>query len=202
MCPSKIILLLFFLFINLSSCKEKDIVSNPKYENQLVEKKDKLTLSSDSTSSINNNNDINTNNIENNTDKTKNVEITQSVKKPKKKKQYSSIYFEKDTHHFGTITEGDTVNIDFNFINKGKAPLEIKSANVTCGCTQPTYPFIEIPYKKSGIVDVQYISIGKSGPQEASVTIKTNGYNSPVVLYIKGHVTPKDSLASVKNDSI
>ncbi|NNE16350.1 MAG: DUF1573 domain-containing protein [Saprospiraceae bacterium] len=126
------------------------------------------------------------------------------IEKPKKikKKQYSKIHFEVVDFDFGEITEGDTIDYKFKFTNLGKAELEVLSAKATCGCTQPSFPFIGIPYKGEGVIGVKYISVGKSGKQEASITVKTNGANSPVVLKIFGYVKDKPTQKGFENERI
>lgn len=127
---------------------------------------------------------------------------SQKEKPKKKKKKYSKIVFAEDVYDFGEIYEGDTVHIEFPFVNKGNAPLEIKSAKATCGCTQPNYPFIDIEKGEKASVKVRYISIGKEGDQTATITVKTNGLNSPSELLIKGKVLPKVKQKLPKKDSI
>jgi hypothetical protein len=48
--------------------------------------------------------------------------------------------FEKESHDFGKIKQGDKVTYDFKFTNNGKSPLIIKDAVATCGCTKPEWP--------------------------------------------------------------
>src|SRR6187549_2238248 len=43
--------------------------------------------------------------------------------------------FEKDTHDFGRITEGEKIEYAFKFKNVGTGELVIRSANGSCGCT-------------------------------------------------------------------
>ena len=48
--------------------------------------------------------------------------------------------FEKTTHDFGTIKEGEAQQTVFTFTNTGSAPLIITNATSSCGCTVPDYP--------------------------------------------------------------
>ena len=45
--------------------------------------------------------------------------------------------FNKTTHDFGTINEGDKVTTEFSFTNTGSADLIIVDARGSCGCTVP-----------------------------------------------------------------
>ncbi len=47
------------------------------------------------------------------------------------------IKFEKDTHNFGKLIEGEIVTYSFKFTNLGKGPLVIGHASASCGCTVP-----------------------------------------------------------------
>lgn len=118
------------------------------------------------------------------------------VKKPK-------IEFEEAVHSFGDIIEGDIINHKFKFKNTGNAELVIKSAFASCGCTDPSYPFLGIPPGEVGYIGVTYNSVSKDGPQKPEVTIKTNVDKTAHVLYLTGNVTPKqkEKTSETKSDS-
>jgi len=48
--------------------------------------------------------------------------------------------FDKTTHDFGIIKEGEAQQTVFTFTNSGSAPLIITNATSSCGCTVPDYP--------------------------------------------------------------
>jgi len=123
----------------------------------------------------------------------------QLVKKPSQPKKLPSIKFDLIRYDFGTIIEGDTVDYNFKFTNTGKASLEIDSAKVTCGCTQPSYPFMPIEVGENGFIGVRYISVGKDGDQEPLITVYTNASKEPTTLMLKGEVISErqDSLRKV-----
>src|SRR5690242_20400174 len=50
------------------------------------------------------------------------------------------VTFEKATHDFGDINQGDKVEQTFKFTNTGTEPLLITNVNVQCGCTTPSWP--------------------------------------------------------------
>jgi len=129
------------------------------------------------------------------------------VKKPIEKRP--SILFEEPVYDFGEITEGDIIKHKFKFKNTGNSELIIKSAYASCGCTDPSYPFIGTPPGEEGYIGVTYNSVSKDGPQKPEVSIKTNIDNSSFVLYLTGSVKPKkkqddgeksDSTELKKND--
>ena len=66
-------------------------------------------------------------------------------KKPKPKPiAKPNLKFDLIRHNFDTIQAGDIIDYKFEFTNTGNAPLVINSARATCGCTQPSYPFVPI----------------------------------------------------------
>lgn len=115
----------------------------------------------------------------------------------------AKILFEEAVHDFGEITEGDIIKHKFKFKNTGNAELVIKSAYASCGCTDPSYPFMGIPPGEEGFIGLVYNSVGKDGPQKPEVTIKTNADDLSIVLFLKGIVNPKKKeKTSEKPDSI
>ncbi len=115
----------------------------------------------------------------------------QKAPKTKVKPKTAAILFEKTTYNFGEITEGDIIKHKFKFKNTGNAELVIKSASASCGCTDPSYPFLGIPPGEEGFIGVSYNSVSKDGPQKPEVTIKTNASDHAFVLYLEGDVVAK-----------
>lgn len=89
------------------------------------------------------------------------------------------ITFEKKTHDFGDINQGDKVEETFHFTNTGTEPLIITNVEVTCGCTTPKgWPRDPIPPGGKGEITVAFNSAGKSGRQNKVVTVVSNAVNS------------------------
>ncbi len=126
------------------------------------------------------------------------------AKKPKKKKKkyYPKIEFEQMVFEFDTITEGDTIGHNFKFTNTGKAPLNIKSANASCGCAQPSFPFLAIEPGQSDEIRVKFISIGKEGYQSPEITVKSDGSRYPIVLKMEGFVRARPKVEESEKDSL
>lgn len=99
--------------------------------------------------------------------------------------------FTDTTHDFGTITEGETVEHEFEFTNTGKEPLIISNAGASCGCTVPDYPREPIQPGQKGMMKVKFNSAGKPGHQEKSVTVTTNSNRGTHMLFIKAEVKEK-----------
>lgn len=99
------------------------------------------------------------------------------------------IAFEGKNWSFGKLTEGDKVEHKFFFTNTGKAPLVIKDASATCGCTYPSRPYVAIKPGEKSYIGVTFDSKGKSGQQKPTVTVVTNAGTHK--LYMEGMVEAK-----------
>lgn len=106
----------------------------------------------------------------------------------KKKKKRPAMKFDETTFKFGTIKQGDKIDHKFKFKNTGSAPLVIKTVDVSCGCTFPSYPFMPIEPGKEGIIEVTFNSEHKIGRQKPTVTVVTNARPRTVKLYLEGFV--------------
>jgi len=131
--------------------------------------------------------------------------------KPKKKKKKSrkvtihkkpKIEFEELVWDFGEITEGDIIEKKFKFINAGNAPLEIIATSATCGCTRPSFPFLDIAPGESNVIGVTYNSVGKDGEQSPEITIEANTTPKITTLKLKGTVKPKPQTELVPDSSV
>ncbi len=103
----------------------------------------------------------------------------------------AEIKFDKMDHLFGKISEdaGPAVHV-FNFVNMGKVPLVISSANASCGCTAPEWTKEPILPGKSGLIKVSYDPKNRPGAFTKSITVFANVPNSTRVLTISGEVLP------------
>jgi len=123
--------------------------------------------------------------------------------KAKERSKRAKIKFEKEVIDFGEIEEGAIIDHQFHFTNVGSAELEILSAKGSCGCSQPSFPFIAIEPGGLGFIGVNYNSVGKLGEQSVNIKVRTNESKKEYILYLKGlvkeklpnHTTEKDSIA-------
>jgi hypothetical protein len=89
------------------------------------------------------------------------------------------ITWEKKTHDFGDIVQGDKVEQTFYFTNTGNEPLLITNVQVSCGCTTPKgWPRDPIAPGGKGELTVSFNSAGKMGKQSKPVTIISNASNA------------------------
>jgi hypothetical protein len=103
-------------------------------------------------------------------------------------KNAPDIKFEIEEYDFGTIKQGDKVTFDFSFVNSGKEPLVISSAQGTCGCTVPEWPKEPVAKGGKGVIHVEFNSTGKMGMQDKTVTITSNAKSGQKTLHLKGNV--------------
>ena len=114
----------------------------------------------------------------------------------------AAMSFDKSTHDFGTIQEGETVQTTFTFTNVGQTDLIIVDARGSCGCTVPNYPKnTPIAPGASGEILVSFDSSNKPNMQQKTVTISANTSNGRETLRIKAMVTPDPVKQKQRDDA-
>ena len=99
--------------------------------------------------------------------------------------------FDKLSHDFGTINEGDVVETVFTLTTTGTSDLIILNARGSCGCTVPDYPKDQpIAPGDSAEVTVKFDSNNKPNANNRSVTFTTNTEKGREVVQIRTFVTP------------
>ncbi len=106
-------------------------------------------------------------------------------------KQEAKIKFENNTYDFGDLDYGGNGTCEFVFKNKGKEPLILFNVRSTCGCTVPEWTGEPVKGGESGIIKVTYDTY-RVGAFTKVITVYSNAPNSPVRLFIKGRVKPKE----------
>jgi Protein of unknown function (DUF1573) len=96
--------------------------------------------------------------------------------------------FEKETHDFGKIKQGDKVTYEFKFTNTGKSPLIISNAVASCGCTIPTWPHMPIKPGEGAAIKVIFNSATKVGLQDKQITITANTNPAQNLVHLIGEV--------------
>ena len=112
----------------------------------------------------------------------------------------AKIEFNKEVHDYGNIKNGANGSCTFEFTNTGNAPLIIAKAEGSCGCTVPVWPKEPIAPGAKGQITVKYDTT-KPGEINRTVTITSNGSETPKVLRIKGNVAAAPEGASPINNS-
>ena len=109
----------------------------------------------------------------------------------KSSKEAAVIEFDKTEFDFGTVNEGDIVDVEFEVTNTGETDLVITKAQPSCGCTVPSWPKEPIKPGESSKVVAKFNTSGKTKKQIKAITLFTNTAKGREVLTIKGNVTPK-----------
>lgn len=92
--------------------------------------------------------------------------------------------WDKSTHDFGNIEQGDVVEHTFKFTNTGTEPLIITNVQVSCGCTTPKgWPRDPVMPGGTGELTVAFNSTGKMGAQTKPVTIISNAVNDTRLVF-------------------
>lgn len=106
----------------------------------------------------------------------------------KEAKNMPVITFEKTTHDFGKVIQGEKLSYTFTFTNTGKSNLIITSAEASCGCTTTTPPQAPIKPGEKGQIKVSFDSQNKKGPTKNMVIISANTYPIRTMIYITANV--------------
>ena len=101
----------------------------------------------------------------------------------------ATIDFESKVVDYGTIDHNADGVRKFVFTNNGTEPLIIKKAKGSCGCTVPTWPKEPIAPGVTAEIGVKYAT-SRVGKFTKTITLTTNADKKPVILTIKGEVSP------------
>lgn len=91
---------------------------------------------------------------------------------------------------FDTIVEGDVVEKQVTFSNRGKVPLVIGDVQSSCGCTAIEYTTDLIKPDSSGYLVIRFDSKGRLYEQNKSIFIFANTFPNQTILYLQGYVKP------------
>jgi hypothetical protein len=106
-------------------------------------------------------------------------------------KEAAMIEFDRTVFDFGTVNEGDIVDVEYVVTNPGTTDLVILKASPSCGCTVPSWPKEPIKPGESAKVVAKFNSAGRAGKANKAITLFTNTAKGREVLTLKGNVTPK-----------
>ncbi len=121
---------------------------------------------------------------------------TDLIKNPRSLTQDSSdtgstlgcLQFTDTLHDFKLIRAGEVVSTEFEFKNTGKQDILIYDAKVGCGCTVPEYSSAPIRPGETGHIKVRFNSEGKTGYNDKSILVHTNGNPAVYELHILAEV--------------
>ncbi len=109
--------------------------------------------------------------------------------------------FEKKSHDFGTLHEGDVVKYVYKFKNTGNAPLIIEKIRASCGCTVPSgWKKEPIMPGESGEFTVQFNTRNKIHKQHKTVTVYCNTKNKTERVTFTANVIPDPKLQKQREE--
>lgn len=112
--------------------------------------------------------------------------------------QYPNFKWESTEHDFGEIQHLDPVVYEFEFSNKGQAPLVISEVEGSCGCTVTEYTKDPVMPGKKGKVKATF-DAAAMGKFRKSIKVVANVEGGPEYLYIKGTVIEQPQAESQGN---
>lgn len=86
----------------------------------------------------------------------------------------NAFVFDKTSHDYGQITEGDIVEVSFPFRNTTDRTINIKAINTSCGCTSAQDNLKVIPPGATSEIKVSFNSTGKPGKGQKTVSVVTD----------------------------
>jgi hypothetical protein len=98
------------------------------------------------------------------------------------------IVFERTSHDFGSLKEGDDAQFTFKFKNISNTPLILYNVQTGCGCTVVNWSKEPIRKNQKDSLIVRFDSKGKIGQQLKYVTIFSNSEKEVEFLTFKGQV--------------
>lgn len=83
------------------------------------------------------------------------------------------------THNFGTVNEGDILDLVLNVENIGKSMLEIKNVKSSCGCTAAMLSSKLLKPNQSGELKIEFDTKNLSGRVARTITLFSNDPKRP-----------------------
>jgi hypothetical protein len=83
-------------------------------------------------------------------------------------------WLDSTSREFGTISEGQKLEVSFRFRNSGEKPLVIASVRPSCGCTVAEQPSEAILPGMVGVIRAVFDSDKHVGPNHKSLLVEAN----------------------------
>jgi hypothetical protein len=100
---------------------------------------------------------------------------------------YPKLILGKTQHNFGTVNEGDILDLSIEFKNTGNSTLEIKDVTSSCGCTAVLLSSKKLDPGETGNLKIEVDTSNRSGRITRTVTILSNDPVDPkqvLILYM------------------
>ena len=95
----------------------------------------------------------------------------------------TTVEFDKTSHNFGKVKEGEIVEYEYRFKNTGKEPYVIQNAKGSCGCTVPQWSREPVLPGESGMIKIRFDTNHKAGNRTQKVYVSSN--TEPAVLSLQ-----------------
>lgn len=100
---------------------------------------------------------------------------TGSMEIPKDSSLFTSLtWLDSTKHDFGTIAEGQKLEVAYRFLNSGNKPLIIARVQPSCGCTVAEQPEAPIMPGKEGVIKATFNSEGRVGINHKKIFVMAN----------------------------
>jgi len=100
---------------------------------------------------------------------------TSSMQLPKDSTQYTKItWLDSTERDFGSIPEGQKLEVAYRFLNSGNKPLIIAKVQPSCGCTVAEQPDEPILPGKEGVIKASFNSEGRIGINHKKIYVIAN----------------------------
>lgn len=107
------------------------------------------------------------------------INVGSSMQLPKDSSQYTKItWLDSTTRDFGSIPEGQKLEVAFRFLNSGTKPLIIARVQPSCGCTVAEQPNEPIMPGKEGVIKASFNSEGRIGINHKKIYVIANTVGS------------------------
>jgi hypothetical protein len=104
------------------------------------------------------------------------------------------ITFEDSTLDFGSILEGEKVQLTYRFKNEGKSPLVLSRIETSCGCTaSKSWPREPISPGETGEIEIEFDSNQRVGKQTKTISVIANTFPATTLLHLEGEVKGPES---------
>lgn len=98
-----------------------------------------------------------------------------SMQLPKDTSQNTKItWLDSTTRDFGSIPEGQKLEVTYRFLNAGTKPLIIARVQPSCGCTVAEQPDEPIMPGKEGVIKASFNSEGRIGINHKKIYVIAN----------------------------
>jgi Protein of unknown function (DUF1573) len=103
------------------------------------------------------------------------LKVSHSMNLPKDSSLFTKItWLDSTSRDFGTISEGQKLEVAYRFMNSGDKPLIIARVQPSCGCTVAEQPDEPILPGKEGVIKASFNSEGRVGINHKKLYVFAN----------------------------